>query len=154
MRTNMSLGVLALGTALTFGAVVAWGLPAQTTHYRDFPKTPINMTLAGHLTQGGQAAKAGVEIAVRNSHGALCGASGVDGANGGAFILHVYGDDPTTPEVDGAVAGEELTLEVFDPQSGTHLQSQMHFSSAGFNEPPAFPPKFTDRASYGMDVSL
>jgi hypothetical protein len=49
-------------------------------------------------------------ISVRTSSGALIGECNV-GADG-AFLVHVYGDVPQTPEVEGAVHGEELVFEV------------------------------------------
>ncbi|HWO56504.1 MAG TPA: HYR domain-containing protein [bacterium] len=52
----------------------------------------------------------GALITVRTSSGHLIGEATV-GA-GGAFLIHVYGDVPQTPEVEGAVSGEELTFAV------------------------------------------
>jgi hypothetical protein len=52
----------------------------------------------------------GALITVRNSSGHLIGEATV-GA-GGAFLIHVYGDVPQTPEVEGAVSGEEMTFAV------------------------------------------
>ncbi|MBI5017186.1 MAG: hypothetical protein HZB55_17100 [Deltaproteobacteria bacterium] len=147
--------VFAFATAVMLSG--GWGqslaAPGAPTHYLVKNKTPINMTIVGRVSLAGQPAKEGVEVAVFDAQGTLCGASGVDVANGGSYILQVYGDDPTTAEDEGAVAGDELRLEVYDPPRGPSAPGQLSLSSAGFNEPPAFPPKFEERASYGMNIA-
>jgi len=56
--------------------------------------------------------RAGDRLTVRTSGGVVCGECVV--GTEGAFMVHVYGDDPTTDRVEGAVAGEELRFEVND----------------------------------------
>ncbi len=52
----------------------------------------------------------GDNLTVRTSAGVICGEclAGSDGA----FLVHVYGDDPSTAQVEGAVKGEALTFEI------------------------------------------
>ena len=49
-------------------------------------------------------------ITVQDSDGVVCGVGGVQ--RDGAFLVHVYGDDPTTLEDEGANAGERLQFFV------------------------------------------
>ncbi|MBI5868658.1 MAG: HYR domain-containing protein, partial [candidate division Zixibacteria bacterium] len=52
----------------------------------------------------------GDNLTVRNSAGVICGECLV--GSDGAFLVHVYGDDPSTAQVEGAVKGEALTFEI------------------------------------------
>ncbi|MBI5017185.1 MAG: hypothetical protein HZB55_17095 [Deltaproteobacteria bacterium] len=130
---------------------------APPVHYSGWSQTPTWMDVVGKISVNGAPAGAGVEIAVRNSQGLLCGASGVDAsvAAGGAFVLHVYGDDTSTPAVDGARANEVLTFEVWVPSlSVVTPQAALTFSNGQFGTPPpTLPPVYADGQSYGMDVA-
>lgn len=52
----------------------------------------------------------GDNLTVRNSAGVICGECLV--GSDGAFLVHVYGDDPSTAQVEGAVKGEALQFEI------------------------------------------
>ncbi len=106
--------------------------------------TPLSMTITGYLTFGGALPGAGAELAAFDPDEILCGVSGVDPTSG-AFILHVYGDDPVTSTDEGATAGEILTLRAYEPltrreSSGTDLTWS------------ALLPLFTDRGSFPRNV--
>lgn len=139
---------------------LAWAVHPAPMHYADVAKTPSFMTLRGFLVVDGQVPQEGTEIGVYDPDGVLCGASRIDVANGGAFILHVYGDDPTTPGVDeGAKGGNVLTFDVFDPNGSiTWEHGSLGFRVAktrwlDFDSvPPSHPPLFEERAGYSVKV--
>ncbi len=132
----------------------AWALPAAPAHYAVAARTPLVMTLTGLAYVNGAPAGAGVEVAVRDPQGVLCGASGVDAANAGAFVVHIYGDDPTTAGDEGMTSGDALRFEVWDAASETvFTHAQIAFRPAPFGTaPPAYPPLFADRAAYTLDL--
>lgn len=145
----VGLGLFALG------ASEVWALPAVPAHYAVTAKTPVSMTLTGLLTVDGAPAGTGVEVAVFDPQNVLCGVSGVDAANGGAFVLHVYGDDPTTAQDEGMTSGNALRFEVWGPVGPTvHAHDELRFVAAAFGTaPPAYPPVFADRAAYSLRIS-
>ncbi|MBE0596398.1 MAG: VCBS repeat-containing protein, partial [Desulfuromonadales bacterium] len=113
------------------------------------------MDVYGYLTIDGQAAGTGVEIAVFDPQGVLCGVSGVDSVNGGAFLLHIYGDDPFTGGIDeGASAQDSLLFKIYDPSLPGELEHRsITFVAASFGPVPAtLPPLFQDFGSYGMNM--
>jgi hypothetical protein len=114
------------------------------------------MTIVGYLKIDGRSTPVGSEVAAYDPDGVLCGVSGVDTGNGGAFVLQIYGDDRSTQNVDeGASAGDLLTFEVVIPTgSGEITRKARHFESVGFKEPASFPPPFRDKAHYGMNIVL
>ena len=66
-------------------------------------------------------AAVGDELGVFDPDGVLCGAFVVH-TEGMYGFVHVYGDDPTTPEVDeGAVAGDALTFVAWDASDGREI---------------------------------
>ena len=58
----------------------------------------------------GRPLRPGDVITAYDSNGVLCGAAVV--RHEGAYLLHVYGDDPKTPEDEGAEEGEEITFYI------------------------------------------
>ncbi len=138
------------GAALSLLAGSAWALPAPVAHFAAPARTPVTMTLTGLLTVGGAAAGPGAEVAVRDPQGVLCGASGVDPANGGAFVLHVYGDDPTTAADEGAREGDGLQLEVHLPgAAGT-----VGLGTAPFGTAPPAGLVFAGREAFSLRVMV
>lgn len=136
-------------------ASTGWALPAAPTHYAVTGKGPVRMTLTGLLTVDGAPAGAGVEVAVYDPQNVLCGVSGVDAVNGGAFILHVYGDDPTTAGDEGMTAGDALRFEVWSPAGpAVHAHTELRFSAAPFGTvPSAYPPPFANLAAYSLRIA-
>ena len=73
------------------------------------------------FTIQGAPAEVGDEIAVFDPDGVLCGACAVR-LQGTYGFLHVYGDDPTTSDVDeGASAGDALTFVAWDMSEGREI---------------------------------
>ncbi|MBE0598416.1 MAG: thrombospondin type 3 repeat-containing protein [Desulfuromonadales bacterium] len=71
-------------------------------------------------TRGATRASAiGDELAVFDASGTLCGRVALTA--GSNFLLDVYGDDPATPEDEGANAGETLTFRLWDHQRRKEL---------------------------------
>ena len=91
-------------------------------HFVDNTVSNVWVDLYGtNLTVQGAPAEVGDEIAVFDPDGVLCGACVVRIAGTYGF-LHVYGDDPTTPDVDeGAGVGDALTLVAWDASEGCEL---------------------------------
>jgi hypothetical protein len=73
--------------------------------------THRSMFLYGAVTVDGQPAAAGSRIAVWTENGLCCGVGKVT-ADGVFGFLPIYGDDVTTPKVDGATVGEALSVTV------------------------------------------
>ncbi len=71
--------------------------------------TPASVDLYG--SSAGFSLRPGDIVSVRTVAGVLCGACEVT-TPGFYGLLHAYGDDPTTPVLDGAMPGERLELEV------------------------------------------
>jgi hypothetical protein len=69
-------------------------------------------------------------IGAFNSQGLCAGIAEYTNEN---TVLTIYADDPTTPEIDGMVDGEEIMLRIFDPQKGTDIPLN-----------PVFDPSFPD----------
>jgi len=141
---------------LSLGSVSAYAGPVPAAYYAEVQtNTPVSMTVYGWLSVSGVTAPAGTEIAFYDQAGTLCGASGVDVANGGAYVAEVYGDDATSAGDEGAVANEPLTVELRLPSGETIPMASLEFSPAGYShDPEVYPPLFEDKARYGMNVAL
>jgi hypothetical protein len=91
--------------------------PDPPTHFPAPAPQPTWVDLQGRLSICGAPADAGCEVAAYDSQGTLCGQCTV--ASPGYYgWLHVYGDNPATPEHEGAAVGDTLTLRVWDPARG------------------------------------
>ncbi|MFH0810404.1 MAG: hypothetical protein V2A77_08070 [Pseudomonadota bacterium] len=101
--------------ALLFGGIVAATalralLPVPGTASEvPVSATPTSVDLYGSSV--GFALQPGDIITVYTSAGTPCG-RGVVNTAGFYGLVHVYGDDPTTPEIDGGRPGDRLELEV------------------------------------------
>jgi len=76
--------------------------------------TPTWMTISGTLNLPDGLATLGVEVAVFDPDGVLCG-HWIVTSRGVYGDLRVYGDDPSTPSDEGAREGDRLTVKVWDP---------------------------------------
>ncbi len=94
------LGALALVALLGFGAPLKAQTPTNT--WCDF---------YGNATVLGAPVEPGDEILVYDPQGVLCGRFVVH-TPGRYGYLHVYGDDPTTPEDEGATEGDTLRFRI------------------------------------------
>jgi len=88
------------------------------TIYDDSPKS---VTFFGdNFTINGEPASIGDEIGVFDPDGKLCGREIIE--NEGVYMLIVYGDDSSTPDVDeGAVENDILTFKVWDLSTNTEV---------------------------------
>ena len=111
----------------------------------------------GELTVNGALPQTGVEIAIFNTSGTLCGATGVDASGNGGFGFDYAADDSST----GAVVecfnpGDELVFEVYDPNVGTTASgTKLAFSTPSFGTPnPTDPPTYLGaNTSNGFNIS-
>ena len=80
------------------------------------------MDVYGNLTIGGQPAEIGDEVAAFDSDGLICGIFRLrfEGIYG---FLHVYGDNDSTEEDEGAKAGDVLTFRVYDRSENKELDA-------------------------------
>ena len=91
-------------------------LKAQCT---SFVPGPNSATLLGNVTLDGAPASAEDELAAYDLQGVCLGKAVVVEADGLAFFsLVVYGDDPTTMEDEGLMAGDDFVLELHDVSTG------------------------------------
>ena len=103
--------------------------PLSSTHFPAPVQTLTTASFSGALildsTATGQVRDAAVgdEVAVYDGSGILCGRFLVD-SEGQYGPLIVYGDDPITPEDEGASAGEVLTFRVWDYQRQKELPAR------------------------------
>jgi hypothetical protein len=91
---------------------------SQTPYVTDFWSITSTNTSGLH---------AGDRLTVRTKAGVICGEC--EAGSDGAFMVHVYGDDPaTTGQVEGAVEGEALQFEIngvpATVQSGSAIWSE------------------------------
>jgi len=83
--------------------------------------TNLSMSIYGSISLDDSPAPIGSRITVWTSSGVLVGEGTVDRIGGYGF-LPVYGDDTTTPELDGAHIGDELILKVGDHSVSQPIQ--------------------------------
>ncbi|HOF05180.1 MAG TPA: Ig-like domain-containing protein [Syntrophales bacterium] len=127
-------------------------------HFAPPALTPLWADYLGLLRIDGVDARPGDEIAFFDPQGVLCGSYTVDQT--GLFgIVRVYGDDPATPDVDeGAVAGDVLTVKIWDSRRQVELTGPDLVLRPG--TPPGgssflaatVPPVWQDRQGYVLDI--
>jgi len=142
------LGAIALLLAAPAGAVVHFPAPTPTAQVMD---------LIGALTINGIPAQPGDEVAVFDPQGVLCGRVVVTTA--GRFgILHIYGDDPTTPQDEGALPGDPLVFRVWDASAGVeYTAAQIRFAPGaptGAFVPSPIPPVWQPQRSFSLDLQV
>ena len=105
-----------LVTAIIVLGSIKITLSDSIKHFVGVKPTPFYVDFIGKFLIKGKDCKIGDEVGVFNKDKVLCGAFVVR-KPGQYGILHVYGDDKTTTEIDGALLGNELTFVVWDSQS-------------------------------------
>jgi hypothetical protein len=101
-KTAMALSLFTI--ALVLSAFAAPGVGSEQP-----VATPTSIDLYG--ASEGFLLRPGDVVTARTAAGVVCGSCVV--TNSGFYgLLHVYGDDPTTPAPEGALPGERLRLEV------------------------------------------
>ncbi len=86
-------------------------------------KTPITHTIAIPL-QAITGISAGSIITIYNQFGLCCGAAISQNQN---TAITVFGDDPTTPAIDGMTEGEAMNFRVFNPETGKEFTLEAAF---------------------------
>jgi len=100
------------------------GTPSpQGEGWGEVQKTPITHIIAipAQVLTG---LENGDIIAIYNQNGLCCGAVSYQNQN---LALTVFGDDPTTPQVDGMVEGESLQFRVINPETGKESTLEAEF---------------------------
>ena len=129
-------------------------------HFRWFNATPTSCVYTGRAMIGGIDGAAGIdEVGVFVSDGAggeiLVGAADIEEvqlqlAN---YYVTVYGDDPTTPEKDGASDNDVLTFKLWDASAGQEYlidsQNMAYEAFTGLTQP-SIPPVWTSGTTFGL----
>jgi len=103
-KTLMALSLFTIALATVLSAFAAPGVASEQP-----VATPTSIDLYG--ASEGFLLRPGDVVTARTAAGVVCGSCVV--TNSGFYgLLHVYGDDPTTPEPEGALPGERLRLEL------------------------------------------
>jgi len=129
----------------------------------DIPNTNSFMSLIGdYFYIDGEPAEIDDQIAVFDQEGTLCalfeGSVVSDGTPHGFFNFTVYGDDPSTPLIEGASITEELSFIVYDASNQLRIpldNSMMNPKSPwGLYTPiDSVPPTFKgDNENYGLEI--
>ena len=154
MKKNW-IGMLAF-LILAFGRVYI-ASSGLDRHFVGVTPTPFMVDFMGELLINNVGAEMGDEIGVFTAQGVLCGAMVIK-KTGQYGILHVYGDDPTTPEIEGASPGSQLTFVIWESESdieySVSVDEMATFSAGSFRSSP-IPPVWTgDREKYGLNIRL
>ncbi len=99
------------------GAANALGVDAGAPHFAAPTPTPYSAALIGQLQIALLPAQRGDELRFSDADGHVVGRFRVVTA-GQYGVVPLYGDDPLTAQDEGAVAGEPLSLAVWDASSG------------------------------------
>ena len=97
-------------------------LVAQGPNQFTFTPTNSSAVFYGQAQLNGVSANANDWIAAFDSSGVCCGANALVMNNGISYInLVIYGDDPTTPNIDeGMNSNEDFTLKIYQFSSGLY----------------------------------
>jgi len=131
---------------------------AYGLHFKEPTPTPVMVDFIGKITINGYKAALGDEIGVTDQYGLLVGRTTIT-TPGQYGVLHVYGDDPTTPQHDGADPGSVLIFKLWQASSRTETvitQAMMSSSQplGGF-KPSGFPLRWTeDKDKYVVDLAV
>jgi len=130
---------------------------ASSRHFSNPKPTPLFIDFIGSCLINTKESQPGDEVAVFTSTGILCGAVAVTTA-GQYGVLHVYGDDPSTEEIEGALPGEELMFVVWD----SHLKTEYTLSPdemapvslGSFSSSPIPVVWKADKSRYGLNLTI
>jgi hypothetical protein len=126
------------------------------THFPRPADSPLWVDFQGRVTICGVNAEPGDEVGVFDARGVLCGRFAVSRA-GDYGWLHVYGDDPATPECEGAGSGSVLTFKLWD------ASAQQEYTVRTVGPPAQTPPRWTQsgdqwqvdlECNLGQDIPL
>jgi hypothetical protein len=156
MMEFKSIASLAMGVFLMILPCVA--VPAHGQYFPTPIQTMTNCVYVGALEIGGAPAENGLdEVGVFTDDGEggeiLIGAGVMGAVQPGYYYVTVYGDDPTTPDKDGAVAGDTLIFKVWDSSTSEVRAvnpSRMNYVAYTGLTQPVIPPTWHDAHTYGM----
>ncbi len=147
-------------TLLIFLLVSASGKAAfsdSLRHFTGFTPTPFMIDFLGKILINNKEGNIGDEIGVFNEHGVLCGACVIT-KPGQYGILHVYGDDPSTYEIEGASSGNRFTFVVWDSKLDIEYivsHDEMTPTSLGSFKDSPIPPIWTSgKNGFGLNINI
>jgi hypothetical protein len=128
-----------------------------TSHFPKPTPTPQVSNYAGSLSILGSPAAVGDEVAVFDPNGVLCGHFRVN--QPGQFgMIQIYGDDTTTPEDEGAVAGDLLTFKVWQRSTDTEYTGNALSLTSGEAQssfvPSLLPPRWQPDTGYILNIAV
>ena len=97
-------------------------VPIFVPHFQIAGITTESMDFYGALTIDGVAADPGDEVAALDNDNVVCGRAAVS-TPGQYGFMHVYADDKTTPEDEGADPNDLLTFRIWDAVLGVERQA-------------------------------
>ncbi|KPA16029.1 Fibronectin type III domain-containing protein [Candidatus Magnetomorum sp. HK-1] len=127
------------------------------THFKTLNPMPLVCSYIGKINILERLAKPGDEVAVFDSDDVLCGSVRI--AEPGKYgMLHVYGDDPETNEIDeGAVDADQISFKIWDNENEIeidhHKISMTSAEATGSFDPGKIPPIWTNFKGYHLDLS-
>ncbi len=86
-------------------------------------RTPITHTIAIPLQAIAGIAEGSI-ITIYNQFGLCCGAAIFENQN---HALTVFGDDPTTPAIDGMTESEAMIFRIFNPETGNEFVLEVEY---------------------------
>ena len=151
MKRVAALALIFLGFVLgnDFSYAQHFSEPKGTPYWVDFVGTRFLVF--------GEPASVGDEIGVFTEAGILCGSFTVK--NEGQYgSLHVYGDDPTTEEIEGALPNDRLIFKVWKEEQRIEIEvsdGQMEPCSIGSVRQPELPIVWTQaRDRFGLNIDI
>ncbi|MFW5706270.1 MAG: T9SS type A sorting domain-containing protein [Bacteroidota bacterium] len=120
-----SKGSLILSDATRTDQSASADQSASVRWISDIIPTPVTHTIAlpASVTAG---LNEGDVIRVMNDRGMV---TGVMVCHAGNNVLTAFGDDPTTPAVDGMISGEPIRFEIVKPESGKAFPLQVTWAA-------------------------
>lgn len=135
------------------------GAVLNGTHFQSAVPTDVFCDYMGTFKIDGVDAQTGDEVAFFDPQGVSCGLYVVDDS-GQYGVVHVYGDDSTTSEVDeGADPEDVLTIKIWDASEGIELTG-VDLRMFGGSPPSGssfvtsfLPPVWQDRAGFILNIN-
>ena len=155
MKRKLFIYMAALVMITLGNASISLSSPLQ--HFTGLTPTPFMIDFVGKLRIKETGCRVGDEIGVFNEEGLLCGACVVK-KTVQYGILHVYGDDPSTHEIEGFLPDQELHFVVWDAEGDIEYPvsvDEMTPFSLGTFQPAPIPPAWSfDKVNYGLNIHL
>lgn len=156
MMNFKSFASWAMGVFLMI--LISVALPVYAQYFPTPAQTMTNCVYVGALEISGAPAENGrdeVGVFIDDGEGGeiLVGAGLMGAVLPEYYYVTVYGDDPTTPDKDGAEAGDTLIFKVWDGSTRevqTVAPSRMTYSAYTGLTQPAIPPTWHDGHTYGL----